>query len=210
MSSARAFLRMVCGLALLGGLLLGGTGCQSNAESGLDIVADLSDRSYALVDQDSSAVSFPDAYRGEVLVVGTIYTHCPDICSMITANMKTIRQQMASTDGVRFVTVTFDPRRDAPSTLSAYRRSFRIADDRWAFLTGDTTAVHALMRDLDVRHRAVTSEGTPVAPDTAQGYLINHTDQITLIDARGRIRGEYSGSRTPPDMLIEDINNLRS
>jgi len=40
-------------------------------------------------------------------------------------------------------------------------------------------------------------------------YFIDHSDQVTLLDAKGRIVRHYGGSMTPPDILVEDINALR-
>lgn len=196
-----SFLRRV--LPLLIGLLLL-PGCSDDAT--LD---DLSGASYELVAHDGTPVAFPSAYAGEVLVVGYIYTQCPDVCSMITANMKTVRDRLDSTDGVRFVTITFDPERDTPERLADYRDAYRI-DDGWSFLTGPPDTVDRLMERLDVRTRLVTAEGTPVSRDTVDTYFIDHTDQVTLIDADGGVHFHYSGSRTPPEILVEDINKLRS
>ncbi|MFO7799164.1 MAG: SCO family protein, partial [Rhodohalobacter sp.] len=48
---------------------------------------DYSDVSYELTDQNGETVIFPDDYQGSPLVMGFIYTNCPDICSFITANV---------------------------------------------------------------------------------------------------------------------------
>mgnify|MGYP006295502585 CR=1 FL=1 len=170
---------------------------------------DLSDASYALTTHDSTSVTFPEAYEGEVLVVGYIYTQCPDVCPMITANMKTIRSKLDSTEGVRFLTMTFDPERDTPSRMAAYRNAYGIEAASWDFLTGRPGTVDELMTRMNIRTERTSAN--PKAPaDTTETYFINHTDQITLIDAEGRVRGEYMGSRTPPKYIVEDIYKLRS
>jgi len=184
------------------------TGCASEP---LDppVQDDLSDASYALTTHDSTSVTFPAAYEGEVLVVGYIYTQCPDVCPMITANMKTIRSRLDSTEGVRFLTVTFDPERDTPSRMAAYRNAYGIEAASWDFLTGRPGTVDELMTRMNIRTEKTSTN--PEAPaDTTEAYFINHTDQITLIDAEGRVRGEYMGSRTPPKYIVEDIHKLRS
>jgi protein SCO1/2 len=175
----------------------------------LDVDRTLADTSYALVDQDSSAVTFPDDVLGTPVVLGTIYTNCPNICPQITANMKDIRRRLEAPSSVQFVSVTFDPQRDTPAQLAAYQRQFGLEDTSWLFLTGDTAAVGALMDRLDVRH---TVKGTDRAfpgasPDSA--YVYNHSNQITLIDSQGRVRAEYAGSQTPPTLIVDDLKKIQ-
>jgi protein SCO1/2 len=191
-------------------VLLFGLGLWSGCQSDSRVIADLSDQSYPLVNQDSSTVTFPDAFKGKVLVVGTIYTHCPDICSMITANMKRARQQLESAEDVQFVTITFDPRRDTPSRLTSYRRSFDVDGTSWAFLTGSPDTVNALMEELGIFHQVVGPDGSPASPDTLDTYFISHSDRILFVDAEGQVHPGMNGSRTPPDTLVQAINNLRS
>jgi protein SCO1/2 len=198
-----------CVFSLVAALLLVGLGTGCSQKLDPPVQDDLRDASFDLVTQDSSSVTFPDAYRGDVLVVGYIYTQCPDVCPMITANMKNVRSKLDSTEGVRFVTITFDPERDTPDRLAAYRDAYKIDAPTWAFLTGSPETVDRLMNRLGIRTTRTPTD--PSAPgDTTDTYFINHTDQITLIDAQGRIRGEYMGSRTPPKYIVEDIHKLRS
>ncbi len=184
--------------------LLAFSACTGSSETGddLPIYQNLSESPVRLVNQDSVGVSFPKAYRGDVLVIGAIYTQCPDICAQVTANMVDVRQTLDNTDNVRFVTVTFDPRRDTPARMNAYRDAFRIGDAPWPFLTGPKAAIDTLMNQLEIKTEI--SSG-----DTTGTYFIDHTDQITLVDSLGRIRYRYHGSGTPPEIIAEDINKLR-
>ena len=190
-------------------LLLSVTLLACTSGSGMEVLDDLDDTSYTLLNQDSTAVTFPDDYEGETLVVGYIYTMCPDICPMTTSNMKTVRDQLETREDVRFLTVTFDPKRDTPKRLREYRAAYNLDNTRWEFLTGDSTTINRRMDLVGVRHRVVTPDGRPASPDTLDSYFVDHTDQLNILDADGRIRGEYSGSRTPPKYIIEDINKLR-
>ena len=193
---------------LIGALLLAllMVGCQEER-----VIDDLSDTSFQLVNQDSTAVTFPNDYTGDVMVVGYIYTHCPDICPRITANMKQVRQQLDAPDDVQFITVTFDPRRDTPSRLKGYRDAYKLDDTSWQFLTGDSTAINGFMDRMNIYHAPA-----PPSPDVDSltairnnSYLVTHTDQITLIDQQGRVRDLFNGSRTPPDVVVDAINNFR-
>jgi len=184
------------------GLAVGLIGCQQP-----NVIDDLSDTSYQLLDTDSSAVAFPRDVEGDIVVLGYIYTHCPDVCPMTTANMKQVREQLGAPEDVQFVTVTFDPLRDTPSVMQRYSETWDTADTDWLFLTGDTTTVNAMMRRVGVRHQITDTSTTS---DGEQIFFISHSDLVTLIDEEGRIRQHYSGSRTPPEILVEDINKLRN
>jgi len=196
--SVRQILGLVVAMIITAGLV----GCQEPR-----VIDDLSDASYSLVASDSAAVMFPQDVKGDVVVLGYIYTHCPDVCPMTTANMKKVRQQLDAPNDVQFVTVTFDPLRDTPSVMAQYSETYGVDDTNWMFLTGDTTTVNAMMRRIGISHRitdtTTTSDGEAI-------YFISHSDLVTLIDREGRIRQHYSGSRTPPEILVEDINKLRN
>lgn len=207
----------VLGLSLV--LLCLGAGCETDGSQesqtaentlSLDVDADLADTSYTLVNQDSATVSFPDAFTGTPIVLGTIYTSCPNVCPKITANMKEIRTRLSDTSTVRFVSVTFDPHRDTPARLAAYRSKFGLDGTSWQFFTGDTTTIGRLMERLDVRHTIKgTEQGFPT-PNTDSAYVYTHSNQITLIDGKGRVRAEYGGSQTPPGLIVSDLEKLQS
>lgn len=167
---------------------------------------DLDDASYQLVDQDSTAVTVPDDLEGQPTLMGFVYTHCPDICPITTANMRRVREQLEAPEEVQFVTVTFDPARDTPSVLRQYRDAYGLEDTGWLFLTGDTTTVDRMMERFGVRSEISYTSTTEAGEEV---YFIDHTDQVTLLDARGRIVRHYGGSVTPPEILVEDINALR-
>ena len=63
-----------------------------NCSEDFEIVEDLSNKNYQLLNQDSSQVKFPELIKGKVAVVGYIFTNCPDICPLTTNNMRLIRE----------------------------------------------------------------------------------------------------------------------
>lgn len=172
----------------------------TSACSGPAIQDDLSTDSWKLVNQDSAAVSFPGDFEGQLLVAGYIFTNCRGVCPAITANMKNISSKISDTEDVHFVGITFDPMRDTPAVLKDYMQKFELDEDRFTFLTGDSATVYSLLERVGIR--------TEIQPDTTIGYRFNHTNQINVIDRRGRIRTEYGGSMVPPEHVIEDINRL--
>ncbi|GBD08845.1 SCO1 protein [Candidatus Thermoflexus japonica] len=155
--------------------------------------------------------------RGRVVVLGMIYTHCPDVCPLITARMREIQQQVATeglSDQVFFVTITFDPERDTPEVLRRYARARRVDFTNWAFLTGDPSTIRHLTEVLGIyTERVYVINGTPAAatPETSGSeltYFINHTDRIFLVDRQGRVRALLPGSRTELKDAMEKIRRL--
>jgi Uncharacterized protein SCO1/SenC/PrrC, involved in biogenesis of respiratory and photosynthetic systems len=69
---------------------------------------------YKLFNQDSAVVNFPGDFKNKNLLVGFIYTHCPDICPMITENMIKVNEKIKDED-LLFVLISFDSKRDKPS-----------------------------------------------------------------------------------------------
>ncbi|MDX1672212.1 MAG: SCO family protein [Balneolaceae bacterium] len=173
---------------------------------GPDVIRDLSDRSFQLVNQDSSTVVFPDDYRGDLLVIGFIYTHCPDICPAITANLTNVQRKLDETDGVKFVGITFDPERDTPSTLKQYMNLYNVSPPQWSFLTGRPTVIDSLMSEMGILVRRTEPDTSKTDPNQ---YYITHTNRITLIDQAGRIRAEYPGSFASPEQITEDLHRLQ-
>jgi len=210
--------RMCASLVLTGALLFSVAGCGEEASDSdrraentlsLDVDEQLADTTYALVNQDSATVPFPDAFLGKPMILGTIYTRCPNVCPQITANMKSIRDAV-DTSAVHVVSVTFDPHRDTPARLSAYRAQYNLQGTSWQFLTGDRPTIRGLMDRLGVRH---TIKGTDLEfprPDTDSSYIYTHSNQITLIDAKGQVRATYGGSQTPPTLIAEDLEKIQS
>jgi protein SCO1/2 len=177
-----------------------------SCNSGPDVIDDLSDTSFELLNQDSTAVTFPDDFEGEFVVMGFIYTNCPDICSLITQNLVRIQQDMNYPDDVHFIAATFDPERDTPSTLKKYGEAFGV-DENFTFLTGDSTEVFALMDSARVRSQVSMTDTTA---DGRELYFINHSDKIMVLDKQSRVVFEYGGSQPMiPSLVKEDLNKIR-
>lgn len=174
----------------------------SCSEPALD---DYSDVSYELVNQDGEAVNFPDDFQGSPLILGFIYTNCPDICSFITANVGKIHSEIDDPGDTQFVLITFDPARDTPDVLRNYASAFNMNTRPFHFLTGDEEVINDLMIRFGVRTQESYSK------DLENGerlYFINHSDKILLINEQLELIFDYGGSMTPPSIIIEDLEKL--
>ncbi|TYP92131.1 protein SCO1/2 [Fodinibius salinus] len=167
---------------------------------------DISDESYQLLNTDSTLVNFPGDFEDKISVITFIYTHCPDVCPVITANMTNIQKKLADTTDVQFIEITFDPQRDTPSVLKDYKNMYQL-NNQFSMLTGDTTTVNNLLEKLEIV--AVKTEPDSSAQNT-ENYYIRHSNTIYLMDKNGQIRTEYPANVVPPEHVIEDIQTLRT
>ncbi|MEX0822742.1 MAG: SCO family protein [Balneolaceae bacterium] len=163
------------------------------------------DEKYELVDQDSSRITFPDNYQGDILLVGYVYTHCPDICPVITYNMRDVKRSLGNPENFTLISISFDPDRDTPDILYNYAESYRIDQENWRFLTGNPSEVDRLLNKLEV---STLKSPTRFNDNDTPVYFIDHTDRVTLIDREGNIRAHYHGSELDPEQVAEDINYL--
>jgi len=138
-------------------------------------IDDFSDSSFELTNQNGETVLFPDDFTGAPLVVGFIYTNCPDICSFITANVRNVYREMDQPGNTQFALITFDPKRDTPGVLKKYAQSFEMDKNPFQFLTADSTTIASLMERVEVRTQESYSREIE---NGERMYFINHSDKI--------------------------------
>jgi protein SCO1/2 len=152
---------------------------------------------FTLTDQDVRPVALHDL-RGKVVAVTFIYTTCPDVCPMLTANMAQVQEDLGPAFGrsVAFLSITTDPDRDTPQVLKRYGEAFGADPQGWSFLTGDP----ALLASTGRRYGIFLSK-------RADGQ-IDHTLLTSLIDRKGRLRVQYAGARFDLEEFRRDLLEL--
>ena len=171
----------------------------------LSVKKSIADESYELVNQEGNEIQFPDAYAGNVMLVGYVYTHCPDICPMITYNMRDIQLELQDEHEFMLVSLSFDPERDTPEILMEYAENYKLNQENWQLLTGSTKEVDAALETLEIK---TLKSPTTFKEDGSQQYFIDHTDRVTLIDGNGDVRNTYVGSKMNQEQIISDIHKL--
>lgn len=154
-----------------------------------------------MVNQDGEQITFPDDFKGKFMVLGFIYTNCPDVCPMITQNMKTIQAGLGDNKDVQFLGITFDPQRDTPEVLKNYKQMFKLGDN-FNFLTGETEIMDVFLDSVRVRHQVSFSTESDTGEEL---YFLNHSNKIMVLNRKAQLIYEYGGSMTNPNMIIEDI-----
>ncbi len=166
---------------------------------------DLSDKSFELINQTGEKVVFPEDFLGSTVLVGYVYTRCPDICPMITYNMRDVSRELQDNSDLQFISISFDPVRDTPEILAEYAEGYKLNLDNWTLLTGNPETVDKLLERLGI---AVQKTPTRFTEEGEEIYFLDHTDRVSLIDSEGKLRNNYYGSELDTEHVLEDIKKI--
>lgn len=155
---------------------------------------------FLLIDQDDHRVQISQ-FRGKLVLLNFIYTHCTDVCPLTTAALARVQRELGhrgwwATDVV-FLTITTDPLRDTPTVLRAYASRYKANIQGWHFLTGDPGATQAVYKQYGI------------AIQVRSGNLQDHTSPTFVIDRDGVVLGAY-GINPDPDAIVHDLAQLRA
>ena len=142
-----------------------------------------------------------DALRGRWSLLAFGYTSCPDICPTALANLARVRQLLTAEDPgtpYRTVFVSVDPERDTTARLADYVPYF---DPSFIGATGTPAELAGLARQLGIHYERVE------APDSALGYLVDHSAAVLLINPRGEYRAVF-GAPHDPRLMAADIQSI--
>lgn len=162
-----------------------------------DVAVNQPAAAFTLINQEGETVSLRD-YRGKFVVLDFIYTSCPDVCPLLTANLRQVADTLGDRFGqdVHFVSITLDPEYDTPEHLKEYAQAFRAEPASWDFLTGETAIVDQVLDDYQQTYERR-------GPRT-----VDHTALTVLIDPNGRERHRYWGMTYPPALVVEHIATI--
>ncbi len=165
---------------------------------------------YELINQDSTAVVFPADFKSKILVVGFIFTNCPDICPLTTNNMHLIQEELKKENinkDVQFLSISFDPEIDKPSVLKKFAEVRNLDLNNWQLCTGTQKTINKLLDEFNVL--AVQAD-TIYLPNNKVQYYYVHTDRISLLDQKGNLRKNYPGSKINIKEIVADIKELEN
>lgn len=129
---------------------------------------------------------------GRYLLVFFGFTNCPDVCPAGLQVMSAALDKLgAKADGVVPVFVTVDPARDTPEVMKAYVSGFH---PRLVGLTGTEAEIQAVTRTYRVFAKRVDDPGSP------DGYTMDHSGFIYLMDKAGAYLTHFSHSATPEEI----------
>ncbi|MEZ5487218.1 MAG: SCO family protein [Steroidobacteraceae bacterium] len=152
---------------------------------------------FPMRDRRSREVRLSD-YRGKPLLVNFVYTGCFEVCPSSTVVLRNAVDAMRDrfgSDQFQVVTIGFDQPTDSPAALRSYAAQRRIRDPNWEFLSPRREDVEALARDFGFSYVA-----------TSGGF--DHTLQVSILDAEGRIRRQVLGDAFSAESLGEPLRRL--
>ena len=149
----------------------------------------------ALHDADGAPVTLA-AQRGRYVLVTFIYTHCPDVCPLITQNLNAALRAIgpAKRNLVRVLAVSVDPAGDTPTAVKAYAREKQLLP-QFRYLIGTRAELRRVWKPWHV-----------LAVDTRPD-LVDHVAYTALIDTEGKERVLY-GSSVHATQVVHDLRIL--
>ena len=104
-----------------------------------------------LITQDNHKVHFyTDLVKDRRVVIQFMFTHCKDICPMITHNLARVQELLDGRVGkdIFFLSISLSPEEDSPKDLKAYMKSHHAGGAGWTFLTGKPDDILTLRKSL--------------------------------------------------------------
>ena len=151
-----------------------------------------------LTDQFGQPFSL-DQLNGQVALIYFGYTTCPDLCPTTLSDFSAIKEMLGEdAEQLEFVMITVDPDRDTEERLQQYLNFF---DPDFVGLYGDEQQTEAVKAGYGVVATTVDY------PDSATGYLVDHTSLIYVVDADGKLRLTFPYG-FDPESIAEDIRHL--
>jgi protein SCO1/2 len=149
---------------------------------------------FALRDQSGRLVRL-SAFRG-LRIVTFLYTHCPDVCPLIAANLNlALRQLGRDRTRVRVLAISVDPRGDTPAAVRQFVSSHRLLP-QFRYLTGSPAQL-----------RRVWSSYNIVADPDRTDRAISHSAFEILVDRSGRERLFYD-AQVRASAVVHDVRLL--
>ncbi|SDO95903.1 protein SCO1/2 [Phyllobacterium sp. YR620] len=138
------------------------------------------------------------AFRQKPSAIFFGFTHCPEICPTTLFELDGWLKKLGpEADGVNAYFVTVDPERDDAATLKAYVGN---VSDRIVGVTGEPDKLAAMLKGYSVYARKVPVEG-------GDGYTMDHTASIYLLDSKGGFFGTIAYGENP-DTAVEKLQRL--
>ena len=199
-------------------------GCTGPLEKELDIFYgqdlplddpeyDLED--FSLMNFDGNMTNLSD-FNGQVLIVSFVYSRCPDVCPIVSANLRWVAEQLPDDYGTNFsiIAITVDPWWDTSGVLAEY--AMRQAID-WPHLTGDVETMQPIWESFHVGlqtylNTSATEDNSTEDNQTTgrhhPDYLVDHSTATIIIDKSHQQRVRWNDMDWEPTLFLEDLQYL--
>ncbi len=132
-----------------------------------------------------------DQYRGKAVLVTFLYTNCPDVCPLITSNLRVAQNLMGSKTAskVQIIAVSVDPKGDTPKAVASFLARHEMTG-RMQYLVGDARELASVWK----------AWGVGSERDAQQPQFVNHSGLVYGITASGKRTTLYTASFRPADI----------
>jgi protein SCO1 len=136
--------------------------------------------------------------RGKAVFVTFLYSHCPDVCPLIAAQLHNAYARMtpAMRQRVGIVAVSMDPHGDTASAVGAFVRSHQLSGEA-RYLIGATKPLASVWEAWKVGSQK----------DASNPQLVNHSALIYGISASGKLTTIYPAN-FEPGQIVHDVTPL--
>jgi protein SCO1/2 len=191
-------------MVMLLGLVLFNLGCQASAAT-YEYKGAIIDPPQSLPDfqlMNSTGQPFRMSQTEDKLsLIYFGYTYCPDVCPLTLWEVKKALADLEiDQEQVQVIFITVDPERDTPERLSQYVQAF---GPQFIGLTDDDQKIREVMAFFGAF--AAREE----VPNSAVGYLVNHSASLYLIDAQRRLRLQYPFGFEADDLRSDLLHLLQ-
>ncbi len=131
------------------------------------------------------------SYRGKVVLVTFLYTTCPDVCPLITSDLRVALNEIgpAMAAKVQVIAVSVDPRVDTPKSVAAFLARHGMTG-RMKYLIGSAKELARVWK----------AWGVGSEQDANQPQFVNHTGIVYGVTASGKRLTLYASSFQPSEI----------
>ncbi len=149
---------------------------------------------FVLLDREGRPVEL-SRYRGKPLLVSFVYTACFQVCPTTTRNLQKAVQNTVSVlgaDRFNIISIGFNQPFDSPPAMKNFATQYGIHLPNWEFLSPAPAILDELTRNFGFSYVA-----------TAAGF--DHLNQITIVDAEGKILRQVYGEKFTAEDIAEPL-----
>jgi protein SCO1/2 len=148
---------------------------------------------FQLVSQDGRTVD-QSVLNGKWSAVFFGYTYCPDVCPTSLQALARAKAALgAAAKDLQVVFISVDPERDTPAQIKAYLAAPAFPKGTIG-LTGSAAQVAAAAKAYRVYYQ---KQGT------GEGYTLNHSSIVYLMNPKGKFDRVVSESQTPAEISTQ-------
>lgn len=132
-----------------------------------------------------------DSYQGKAVLVTFLYTNCPDVCPLITSNLRVALNLMGPkvASKVQIIAVSVDPRGDTPKAVAAFLARHQMTG-RMQYLIGNAKELGRVWK----------AWGVGAERDAQQPQFINHDGLVYGVTGSGQRLTLYASSFQPSEI----------